>query len=126
LNKFSLATNFKIGYAPSNSLEIYYINSVTWFGYLSETFLIGVTGAGVTKYLNPNGTGFFVSLGAGISVFQSLTGGGTGITGFGLIGGIGYEFSKHWSIQGDVLYTTMESNQVRSLSVRATLNFLAF
>jgi hypothetical protein len=126
LNKFSLATNFKIGYAPSNSLEIYYINSVSWFGYMSETLLIGVTGAGVTKYLSPKGTGFFVSLGAGISFFRSLTAGGGSFTGFGLIGGIGYEFSKHWSIQGDVLYTTMESNQIRSLSVRATVNFLAF
>lgn len=47
-------------------------------------------------------------------------------SGFGLIGGIGYDFAKHWNIQADVLYTTFESGLMKSLSIRATINFIAF
>ena len=132
LKTFAVATNFKIGYAPSNSLEIYYINSVSWFGYSQAAFIIGVTGLGLTKYLNPNGTGFFVSGGIGLSFYQPFEAGDEDrpATGFGLLGGIGYDIAKHWSIQGDILYTTMNGYgyglRITSLGVRATLNFLAF
>jgi len=126
LNKFSLATNFKIGYAPSNTLEIYYINSLSWFGYYGSTYYMGVTGLGLTKYLSKEGKGFFLHGGAGLSVFQRLSAGANAETGFGFIGGIGYDIAKHWSIQGDVVYTSMMSGQVTSLSARLTVNFLAF
>jgi hypothetical protein len=132
LDKFSLATNFKIGYAPSNSLEIYFFNSASWFGYnypgLENAPLaaIGVTGVGLTKYLSPKGNGFFVFVGGAWSFYSALSSDVGESYGFGLVGGIGYDLSKHWSLQGDVLFTSMESGQIRSLCVRATLNFLAF
>jgi len=125
-------TNFKIGYAPSNSLEIYWINSVSWFWYSQDTFLIGVTGLGLTKYLNPNGTGFFVSGGIGLSFYKDFDPEFPSATGLGLLGGIGYDIAKHWSIQADVLYTTMNGKgfqgipKVTSMGAKATLNFLAF
>ena len=124
-NKGAFVTNFKIGYAPSNSLEIYYINSVDWFSYYSESLIMGTTGVGVTKYLNPKGNGFFVFGAVGISFFQNTTY-SNGHTGFGFIGGAGYDIAKHWSIQGDVMYTDVESGTAKSWAFRATLNFLAF
>lgn len=126
LNKFAVATNFKIGYAPSNTLEIYYINSASWFAFADTTFIIGVSGVGLTKYLNPNGTGFFVCGGIGVSVLQALESGAHSTTGAGFLGGVGYEFAKHWNLQADVAYTTMESGSIKSLAVKATLNVLAF
>ena len=125
-DRFSLATNFKIGYAPSNTLEIYYINYLSWFGYYGSTYYIGVTGLGLTKYLSKEGKGLFLHGGAGLSVFQRLSAGANAETGFGLIGGIGYDIAKHWSIQGDIIYTSMMSGQVTSVGARLTVNILAF
>jgi hypothetical protein len=126
VDKFSLATNFKIGYAPSNSFEIYYLNTVTWFGANSETFINGLTGLGLTKYLNSEGRGFYLFGGVGAAVLQILASYGDSEVGFGFIGGVGYDISKHWSLQGDVLYTTFDSGSWHSLGVRVSVNFLAF
>jgi hypothetical protein len=124
-NRGAFATDFKIGYAPSNSLEIYYINSVSWFSYNSLSYAMGTTGLGVTKYLNPEGKGFFIFGGGGLSFFQNLSY-TTGHTGFGFLAGIGYDIAKHWSIQGDVVYTDIESGAAKSTAFRVTLNVLAF
>ena len=103
-DKFCLATNFKIGFAPSNSFEIYYLNTVSWFGLDSETFINGVTGLGLTKYLKSEGRGFFVLGGVGLAFLRELGGNEHG-SGFGLTGGVGYDVAKHWSVQADVTYT---------------------
>jgi opacity protein-like surface antigen len=124
-DKFCLATNFKIGYAPSNSFEIYYLNTVSWFGVYSDSFIDGITGLGLTKYLKSEGRGIFVFGGVGLAVIQELTG-PEDDTGFGLIGGVGYDISKHWSIQGDILYTTFDAGAWQSVGVRVSVNFLAF
>jgi hypothetical protein len=126
LNQFAGTGNFKIGYAPSNSLEIYFTDNVSVFSYEGVNFGIGIGGVGVTKYLKPEGKGFFVFGGVGVSLLQNLSRSGDSLTGFGLIGGIGSDISKHWSIQGDILYTSMESNNIKSLVLRVTINFLAF
>jgi hypothetical protein len=125
-NKFAPAGNFKIGYAPSNSLEIYFTDNVHQFNYGGLSFAVGLGGVGLTKYLNPEGTGFFVFGGAGIGLFMVLESGGGSENGLGLIGGIGFDIAKHWNIQADVLYTSIASGAIKSLSVRATINFLAF
>lgn len=126
LDKFSLATNFKIGYAPSESLEIYYVNSVSWFGYSSETFVIGASCVGITKYLNREGKGIFLFGGVGLASFYALSGDSGSANGFGVLGGVGYDIGRHWSIQGDVLYTNLESGMASSVSFRVSINFLAF
>jgi hypothetical protein len=126
---FAVETNLKIGYAPSNSLEVYWINSGSWFGYSQAKFLIGLSGLGLTKYLNSKGTGFFVSGGIGLSFYKDFDPEFPSATGLGLLGGIGCDIAKHWSIQGDVLYTTMNGRgafSITSLGVRATVNYLAF
>jgi hypothetical protein len=126
LDEFSLATNFKIGYAPSESFELYYVNSVSWFGYASETFVIGASCVGVTKYLNKEGKGLFLFGGIGLATFSALSGGSSSADGFGALAGVGYDIGRHWSIQGDVVYTDLESGMASSWSIRATINFLAF
>jgi hypothetical protein len=124
--RFSLATNFKIGYAPTDSFEIYYLASTSWFWLDGTSCFIGLTAVGLTQYLNPKGTGFYVTGGIGLSSLQFLSGDEDYTNGFGLLGGIGYQVSKHWSLQGDVLYTTMKSGQIKSLGARVTFNYLAF
>jgi hypothetical protein len=124
-DRFCLATSFKIGYAPSNSFEIYYLNSVSWFGAGTSTFVNGITGLGLTKYFRSEGRGFFVLGGVGLAALVEIAG-NEHATGFGLIGGIGYDIAKHWSIQGDIIYTTQPDEDWHSVGVRVTVNFLAF
>jgi hypothetical protein len=45
---------------------------------------------------------------------------------FSAIGGIGYDIAKHWSIQGDIIYTTYPDESFHSVGMRVTVNFLAF
>ena len=124
-NKGVFATNFIIGYAPSNSLEIYYTNNVSFFSQEGSDYYIGVTGLGVTKYTKPEGKGLFFCGGIGISVLAGYSGWDTGSdTGFGALAGLGYDVAKHWRIQGEVMYTTIHDST--SWSFRATLNIIGF
>jgi hypothetical protein len=135
LNRFALTGNFKIGYAPTNSLELYYIADVSEFAYSQSESLvaggtcIGFSGVGLTKYLSPRGTGLFLSGGVGIPLLTFLntrSGVGDVTGGFGLLGGIGHDVSRHWRLQGDVVYISMRAVHTKSLGVRVTFNFLAF
>ncbi len=127
-DKFCSAANFKIGYAPANSLEIYWFTNVSGTGYPYESSVISVNGVGLTKYLNKAGKGFFLfgGIGGSIHVAVSFLGESEFETGLGLIGGIGIDIAKHWSIQGDVAYATFSSGEKTSLAVRLTVNVLAF
>ena len=128
--------NFKIGYAPSNTLEIFYSMKMAWWGQSGETYLLGLIGAGVTLYLdNSSETGWFVSGGIGfaslgeLSVVPSVRGGSSSReTGFGFFGGAGYEFSKHWTVEVDLLYSAVKKDEsdTNSFGVLVTVNFLEF
>ena len=52
----------------------------------------------------------------------------TSSNGFGFFGGGGYEFSGHWSVELDLLYSTITDagNEFNSFGVLMTVNFLAF
>jgi hypothetical protein len=128
LPEFSLAANFKIGYATSESFEIYYIFSGSAIFGVIANYALGVSGVGVTKYLNREGKGIFLFGGVGfpVFVFGGMFGWTKSTNGFGLIGGIGSDIGRHWSIQGDVVYTDMNAEMVTSVSFRVTINFLAF
>ena len=118
-NKFSLATNIKIGHGQSESLEIYYVNSCS----MVDAGLNISNCIGVTKYLNREGKGIFLFGGAGIALAIGLWDSRAGVN---MLGGIGYDIGRHWSIQGDVLYTYLESGLTSIVNFRVTINFLAF
>lgn len=118
-NKFSLATNIKIGYGQSESLEVYYVNSCS----LGEGGVNISNCIGVTKYLNREGKGVFLFGGVGIALIYGLWDSQAGVN---ALGGVGYDIGRHWSIQGDVLYANLESGATSTLSFRVTINFLAF
>jgi len=127
--------NLKIGYAPSNTLEIFYIIKMLWWGQSGSTYSLGLLGAAFTLYLdNASETDWFVSGGIGYASLSKLylpTGSGgssSNETGFGLFGGVGYEFSKHWTIEVDLLYSTVskDDSDTNSFGVLVTVNFLEF
>jgi len=126
----TIQTDFKIGYAPSNSLEIFYISKVAWWSSNSITFINGLSSIGFLKYTNTSqATGFFFSGGLGLSSLDApFEANSSASTGFGLFGGIGYEFTKHWSFQADLLLSNIEEAGVtlNTVGLRAGLNVTAY
>lgn len=124
-----LLTDFKIGYAPCNRLEVYYVNKVFWWGENGVTVILGLSSLGFTWYTNEQtATGFFMSGGGGISTADAPFENIAPSYGYGFFAGLGYEFSKHWSIEADLLYSRVTDSgiAVDSFGVRATINLLAY
>lgn len=137
LNSFSdtdsravFLTNFKIGYAPSNTMEIFYISKVSWWGENEIVSLLGITAIAITVYVdNTTNTGWFISGGLGLSTLDAPSPNALESSiGFGLFGGGGYEFSSHWNLEVDLLYSTITDAGVNfnSFGVLVSVNFLAF
>jgi len=97
----AILTNLKIGYAPSNTLEIYYITKASWWGESNKTFILGLSAKAATVYIdNKTETGLFISGGIGFGwfissdfkrLFEKFGPDVDSSTGFGLFGGVGYE-----------------------------------
>ena len=85
---------------------------------------------GITKYLDAaSETGLFLTGGLGLSAIDApFEEDVDASTGFGLFAGIGHEFSSHWTIEADILYSKVEEFGVDldSFGVRVSVNVLAF
>lgn len=129
-NRAVFLTNFKIGYAPSNTLEIFYISKVSWWGESDITFILGLSAIAATVYIdNTTETGWFVSGGVGLSALSApFETDLESSNGFGFFGGGGYEFSSHWSVELDLLYSTITEGgaDFNYFGVLMTVNVLAF
>ncbi|MCW8809848.1 MAG: porin family protein [Ignavibacteriaceae bacterium] len=128
-SRLAFQTNFKIGYAPSNTLEIFYSNKVSWWD-RNGLYLLGLGAAAFTLYFdNTSETGWFVSGGIGFSSLAEINfdNSHSGSV-FGLFSGAGYEFSKHWTVEVDLLYSnvTVKDNDFDFFGVLVTINVLAF
>lgn len=106
-NTWGLQTDFVIGYAPTSRLQVYYSNKVSWFkiSVVDVTAISGLTGVGASYFLNSQVPSPFLSGGLGVAVWddpfdewfdRSL--------GFGLWGGVGYEFARHCSAELDLVW----------------------
>jgi len=129
-NRAVFVTNFKIGYAPSNTLEIYYLSNVSWWGVDDITFTSGLSAIAATFYLdNTTETGWFVTGGLGLSAFSApFEPDLESSSGFGLIAGGGYEFSSHWNVELDLKYSSISNGgpDLNIFEVLITINVLAF
>jgi hypothetical protein len=122
------AVNLKAGYALSNRWELYAFGSGSILG--GRTWdVIGIAGVGATFYPGLEGRGLFFLGGLGISFFDferdALS------PDLGLLLGVGYGLSEHWSLQADVVHAGISTRGgfhegERALQVRLTLNFLVF
>jgi len=126
-SKVAFLTNFKIGYAPSNTLEIFWISKVSWFsGSGDDLTILGLGAVAATFYFdNASETGWFASGGIGYSSYGKLTGRSGSDFGFGLFGGGGYEFAAHWSVEIDLLHSSIESRN-NYFGVLVSVNVLGF
>jgi hypothetical protein len=138
-NSVGVMTDFKIGYAPDNSWAIYYTSKVSWFGMENAlgnnvTIANGLGAAGVTYWFQPQAPSPFVAGGIGFSTwslpFEDPA--PDSWIGPGFFAGGGYEFSRHWSVEGYLSWgkpkDTIWGIEVSSnaLSFMLTLNWLGY
>jgi len=120
--------NLKIGYAPSNTLEIFWTSKPSLFiGSGDDLTMFGLGAVAATFYFdNTSETGWFASGGIGYSTYGKLSGSSSSSSdfGFGVFGGGGYEFAAHWSVEVDLLHS---SNEKRNFfGVLVSINVLGF
>jgi hypothetical protein len=123
-------THFKIGYAPSNTFEMYYLSKVSWWGESDITFALGLSALAVTFYTDTKTeTGFSLSGGIGLSTLSApFEEDLSSSDGFGLFVGGGYEFASHWNVELDLFYSSISegNNNLTSFGIQLTINGLAY
>ncbi len=137
-NAFGIMSDFKIGYAPSNVMEIYWMSKVSWFGMENAlggdvTIANGIGGLGVTYFFQPTAPSAFVSGGIGFSSWTApFEEGADAWYGVGASAGAGYEFAPHWYVEGNVCWGNPSTEEygvdfsTNSLSAKLTLNVIGY
>ena len=142
-SKFGIQSDFKIGYAPSNTLEILYTNKVSWFsidtgsekfgGPESITITNGISSVAITHFFQPAAPSPYLTVGIGIAVWSApFEVDLEGISGFGLFLGGGMEFSPHWDVGATVMWGKPGNSEsgfeehVNALTFQLTINVKAY
>jgi hypothetical protein len=124
----AVVTDLSIGYAPSDQVLIYYSNQVAWSRNLRYN-IVGVTGMGVTYMVRPTAPSPFVrgSVGGGIAADVDFGSGSVSRddTGLGLTLGGGYEFARHWSVEGGAMFVRLDNGRNHTV-LKATLNWVFY
>ncbi len=121
-----VATDIKIGAQVNPSLQVYYLGRSNWFtlGGSSNLVIAGISAVGVTYLPSPK-----VQLSGGVGVFSwtEFFGvqefGAETLAGFGLTGGVGYEFADLWLLDVAVTYGWPEG--VGVFEARAGISILS-
>ena len=103
---FSVHTDFRIGGGFNGDTSLlYFWNVVNWFSMVNVpgddvVITSGVTALGFSYYFKPTAPSFYINAGLGISSWTApFEEGAEYWWGFGLMGGVGYEFTRHWSME---------------------------
>lgn len=133
--KYSIYMSFIIGYAPSNKLLLYFNDKENVVKAKSEngdevfTF-DDLLSFGASYYLKESSPSLFFSGGIGFSAWEAKD--CKDQKGFGAFTGIGYEFSRHWSVDLSLKYNNLTSDtgnpklKTQTFSVSASVNLLGF
>lgn len=132
-NSFSFATDFKIGGGITDQFLLYYVNRVTWFGMenaLDENVTIanGIGGVGVSYYIQTTAPSLYflgsIGLSTWMTPFEDEIGNWLG---FGVSGGVGYEFAAHWGVEATVNYGNPKDEETEDgRTMEASTSALAF
>ena len=128
-----LMSDFKIGYAPSDQLMIYWMSKVAWLDISEKEYMItsGIGGLGISYYQEPTAPSAYFSGGVGYSTWQApLSGNPESAIGLGLSVGAGYEFAKHISLECNLTWGHPSKKEwdwdAKALAVRVTVNVLGY
>ena len=138
-NKTAFMTDFKIGFAPSNRVMIFWASKVSWFGHkvaegteyeTSFTATNGIGGLGTSYFFQPGGPSPYLTGTIGFSTWSTpFEANSDSYFGGGFSLGAGYEFSKHWSVEGNFSWGSPSDDfgdSVSTNAVRVTVNVLGY
>jgi hypothetical protein len=125
---FAIMTDFRIGYAPTDQVLIYYNNTVAWSR--SSTYdIVGLSGVGVTYMIKPTSPSSFVTgaFGAGSAAEVDFGSGSfsDSETGSAVAIGGGYEFARHWSIEGAAIFVRLGTGNNHTV-LKASFNWMFY
>jgi opacity protein-like surface antigen len=127
-SKFGIGTDFKIGGGFNDQFLLYYVNRVAWFkDGVTLVHSVGLLGA--SYYLKTEAPAWYIVGAIGMSTWDApFESNSTSLTGFGLTGGVGYEFTKHWSLEATLNWGKPSENdtEVNAISVMVTVFGLAY
>jgi hypothetical protein len=130
ISALGIQTNLKVGYAFSEQWQLYYAGQQGWLftdGYLLSLLMPSV---GFSRYFSPETNSAYLTAGAGPMFFAvtSIEYGGFGAAVGGASGflGLGYEFAKHWSVEGNVIGTLLVETDIALIGFAVTVNVLGY
>jgi hypothetical protein len=124
---FAVHTDLRIGGgSASNKSLLYFWNKMNWsllkvegdediyvYDERKEKILFpsGIAGIGSSYYFRPSSPSLYLNGGVGISLPLLL--------GFGLMGGVGYEFARHWSFECGIMWSRLFSLKLFDIDLAA-------
>ena len=101
---------------------------------VSNRTISGIMGLGVSYYFKPTSPSLYINAGIGVSVWYRLLSETTWrrFPGPGAMGGIGYEFTRHWSVECGVMWCNnmmalfFSGSNVDSLAISLSIIGIAY
>ena len=140
--KFSVNSDFKIGFAPSRKVLICWASEVAW--YLENTYPAGsdplgshtddvvwANGIGVacvSYFFRPYAPSVYIFGGPGLAWLSAPFDGYSTSAGFGFAVGGGVEFARHWCVEGSMAFGAprVAGVTIRAVSLRVMINWLCY
>jgi hypothetical protein len=109
-NNFGVVTSFLVGWAPTDRVLLFYSNKATFT--TDESYdALGVTGFGATYMFRPTSPTGYVTGSIGGGFGANLATSSSTEAGLGWSAGVGWEFRRHLSVEGDVLMVRLGNGQ---------------
>lgn len=130
--RFPLCFDFRIGDVSSGGVAMYWNTAGSYYNSNSYGGVLTQHGFGVTYFMKRRAPSLYFSGGVGAALWVLEGNDGLeGALGYDLSGGIGYEFSPHWSVDGMMSSSNgLTGNyyyvQTTSMLFRFTLSYLAY
>ncbi|NMC43874.1 MAG: hypothetical protein GYA46_08140 [candidate division Zixibacteria bacterium] len=137
-NDLALRTDFRIGYGPSEQVQIYWTSKVNWFRLVNVygdkvTIASGVGGVGVTHFLKSTYPSPYLLGEIGLASWATpFKWGSDSWYGLGVALGVGYQLRNHLAFEANITWGN-PSDSERGLEVSAdalsfgvTMNVIAF
>ncbi|HEX5030147.1 MAG TPA: hypothetical protein VFX78_01655 [Candidatus Eisenbacteria bacterium] len=97
--EFAGVTRFRLGYGFSERYSVAYVNDVAWNGDVT-----GITGLGLSYFSAPGTPSWVLEVTGGVAGRADED---DSASNFGMQGGLGIEFSRHWIARASAMYVSI-------------------
>ncbi|MGB8077812.1 MAG: hypothetical protein WCF09_08055, partial [Gallionella sp.] len=126
--EYGLATSFKMGWGITDQVALSYVQNDSWYReYYSSsapkqsTFTIGISGIGVTYFMEPTAPCSYILAAAGVGYtatpFETSD---HRETGHAFMFGGGYEYEKHFTVEGTILVANYDSGAAPAVNLKSS------